>query len=95
MDEVESGKLLTVTHTFDIQGRGLVVAPDVDLGDEYQLEVEVELRRPDGTVLRATALGQMPMINPPNPRLRHMLLFRTLSKQDVPVGTQVWRAEKS
>lgn len=89
-------RLLTVTDTFAIEGRGLVLAPDVDLGSECQLTLTVELRRPDGSRLRATALAQVPFVSPPNPnrRLRHFLtLHADVGKDDVPIGTQVWAVD--
>lgn len=85
--------LLVVEETFAITGRGLIVAPDVDLGAEGQRRITVELRRPDGTVVRAEALAQVPMVSPLQPagrRLRHMLRFAGLTKSDVPIGTEVW-----
>ncbi|MBN2193315.1 MAG: hypothetical protein JW751_10910 [Polyangiaceae bacterium] len=90
-------RLLTVTDTFAIKGRGLVLAPDVDLGSEAQLALAVELRRPDGSRLSSTALAQVPFVTPPNPnrRLRHVLtLPADVGKDEVPVGTQVWVVEE-
>lgn len=81
--------LLVVEDTFDIQGRGIIVAPDVDLGARVQMEIRVALRRPDGEVLRAVALAQIPF-NIGGRRIQHELCFRTLSKQDLPRGTEVW-----
>ena len=80
--------LLVVEDTFAITGRGLIVAPDVDLGERHQLRLTVELHRPDGTVSTAEALAQVPFVNPSRPgaRSRHMLLFANLTKNDVPIG---------
>ncbi|RKH71573.1 hypothetical protein D7W81_07330 [Corallococcus aberystwythensis] len=81
-------RLLVVEQTFDIQNRGIIVVPDVDLGARAQVELRVALRRPDGDVLRAVALAQVPLGGRSRPR--HVLCFRTLSKQDIPPGTEVW-----
>ncbi|RKI45245.1 hypothetical protein D7X55_37670 [Corallococcus sp. AB049A] len=81
--------LLVVEDTFAIQGRGVLVVPDVDLGEQVQLEVRVALRRPEGDVLHAGALAQVPL-GSFRSRPRHVLCFRTLSKQDLPRGTEVW-----
>ncbi|WP_147442259.1 hypothetical protein [Corallococcus exercitus] len=78
-----------VEQTFDIQGRGILVVPDVDLGTRVQMELNVALRRPDGDVLSAVALAQIPL-GTFRSRPQHVLCFRTLSKQDLPRGTEVW-----
>ncbi|RKG65370.1 hypothetical protein D7W79_37965 [Corallococcus exercitus] len=82
-------RLLVVEQTFDIQGRGILVVPDVDLGTRVQMELNVALRRPDGDVLSAVALAQIPL-GTFRSRPQHVLCFRTLSKQDLPRGTEVW-----
>ncbi|WP_206787893.1 hypothetical protein [Corallococcus sp. NCSPR001] len=82
-------RLLVVEDAFDIQGRGILVAPDVDMGERGQLEIRVALRRPDGDVLEAVALAQIPL-GSFRSRPQHVLCFSTLSKQDLPAGTEVW-----
>ncbi len=86
--------LLVVEDTFAITGRGLIVAPDVDLGPAVQYRILVELRRPDASTCRVDAIAQQPLVGgqhvPDRGRKKHMLLFQTLSKQDVPIGTEVW-----
>ncbi|NPC75446.1 hypothetical protein HPP05_37460 [Corallococcus exiguus] len=80
-----------VEDAFDIRGRGIIVVPDVDLGTRVQMELNVALRRPDGDILSAIAFAQVPLIkNQGRRRIQHELCFRTLSKQDVPPGTEVW-----
>ncbi|RKI64864.1 hypothetical protein D7X55_17310 [Corallococcus sp. AB049A] len=81
--------LLVVEDTFDIQARGVLVVPDVDLGEKGQLEVRVALRRPEGNVLQSVALAQIPL-GSFRSKPQHVLCFRTLSKQDLPRGTEVW-----
>ncbi|WP_338263209.1 hypothetical protein [Corallococcus caeni] len=78
-----------VEQTFDIQGRGILVTPDVDLGARAQVEFTVVLRRPEGDVREAVALAQVPL-GTFRSRPQHVLCFRTLSKQDLPAGTEVW-----
>ncbi|NNB91845.1 hypothetical protein HJC22_39760 [Corallococcus exiguus] len=77
-----------VEDTFDIQGRGILVVPEVDLGARAQMELRVALRRPEGDVLQAVALAQIPLGGRSRPQ--HVLCFGTLSKQDIPLGTEVW-----
>ncbi len=78
-----------VEDTFAITKRGVVVAPEVDLGDGRRT-ITVELRRPDGAVVRAEACAEIPFTNPPRLEARHVLRFATLSKADVPNGTEIW-----
>lgn len=88
--------LLVVEDTFALAGRGLAIAPDVDLGPPHQRHVTIELRRADGTRTRAEALAQIPFVDPPRgeSRRRHVLLFTTLAKADVPIGTELWLIEE-
>jgi hypothetical protein len=84
--------LLTVESTFLLEGYGLVVAPGPRFGEVEPGVVEVELRRPDGTVVRAT-LSLEYDFPVPTPPVRHWTpVFRSLGKDDVPVGTEVWIA---
>jgi hypothetical protein len=84
-------RLLTVTDTFLIAKRGLILAPDVDLGEPWRQTLSVELRRPDGTSLRTTARAEVPLDARPRDgrRIGHMLTLQ-LPKDAVPLGTEVW-----
>ncbi len=87
-------RLTVVEDVFAIAERGVVVAPDVDLGDGPPQTIVVELRRPDGSVVRAEARAEVPFFDPPRPHpARHVLRFATLSKQDLPRGTEIWTAD--
>ena len=83
--------LLTVEDTFQIQGRGLVVVPTPRVEDfRGPGTVPVELRRPDGSH-SAAELTVLPQFISPTPKvLRWACLFRSLTKSDVPIGTEVW-----
>jgi hypothetical protein len=90
--------LLVVEDTFAISGRGLIVAPRVDLGEgPIQRRLAVELRRPDGTRTRAEALGQLPFLYPHRVGESecHQLLFQHLGETDVPIGTEVWMIDET
>ncbi len=83
--------LAVVAETFAIVQRGVIVTPGVDLAAGAARTFVVELRRPDGSVARAEARADLPFFNPPSPRApRHMLRFETLSKDDLPPGTEIW-----
>lgn len=87
--------LVVVEDVFAITDRGVIVAPDVDLGGPAR-SIAVELRRPDGTTIHAEARAEVPFVNPPiiPPRARHVLRFASLTKSDVPAGTEIWVAEE-
>ena len=89
--------LLVVEETFAIAGRDVIVAPDVKLDDSSPRAMSVELRRPDGTTVSAEALVEIPFIDPPRLPLtiRHVLRLTNLTKQDIPIGTQIWATELS
>ncbi|HEX8210144.1 MAG TPA: hypothetical protein VF584_08145 [Longimicrobium sp.] len=85
-------KLLTVEESFEVAGRGLIVIPvPIVAAVPGPADLDVELRRPDGSRRDAVlsilhAFGQ-----PPTPEPRRVCLFRGLRKEDVPPGTEIWR----
>ena len=83
--------LMTVEDRFQIASRGLVVVPG-PLVTEFAgpASLNVELRRPDGSIAHALLLIQHQFQTPPSPERRWASVFTTLSKQDVPVGTEIW-----
>ncbi|MEZ4258906.1 MAG: hypothetical protein R3B36_07545 [Polyangiaceae bacterium] len=82
--------LLTVEDTFDIRGRGLVLAPFLPLDDACPRPFSLELHRPDGTIRWASARAQVAFIDPPPKEPKVHLLLLDAQKSDVPVGTKVW-----
>ena len=84
-------RLLKVEDTFLIEGRGLVVVPGPAIEDvRGSGDISVELRCPDGTRLVAL-LNLSPVFQTPPPLVhRWACIFRTLRKEDVPVGTEIW-----
>ena len=83
--------LMTVEDAFEIAGRGLIVVPGplaIDFPGAANLQAE--LRRPDGSIASAPLLIQHYFQTPPPKEYRWGCSFPTLSKQDVPVGTEVW-----
>jgi hypothetical protein len=87
--------LLTVEDTFLIESRGLVVIPAPAV-DEVRGpgDVQVELLKPDGSKLSATLTLMSEFLYPPPPVLRWCCVFKSLSKMDVPIGTEIWCDEK-
>lgn len=87
--------LLVVEGVFAVAGRGVLIVPDIALHGPAMIQLQVELRRPDGTSLVIDALAHLPTVAPlqlPS-RTRHVLLLPGLTKADVPIGTEVWLAE--
>jgi CheY-like chemotaxis protein len=87
----QSKLLFAVEETFDIDGRGLVVAsgPQTRLGvhSSFQNGAPVCLKRPDGTIIENTAYLE---IYSPNKRKIFALSLPGLTVADVPRGTEVW-----
>ena len=83
--------LTTVEDAFEITGRGLIVVPG-PLAKDFPgaAKLLAELRRPDGSVLSAPLQVQHFFQTPPPKEYRWGCVFPTLSKRDVPAGTEVW-----
>ena len=83
--------LVAVEDTFEITGRGLVVVPG-PLTQDFAgpAKVQVVLHRPDGSRMSAPLLIQYHFQTPPPKEYRWACIFTTLSKQDVPIGTEIW-----
>lgn len=83
--------LFTVVDTFLIENRGLVLAADVKR-DRVGLRVgeSIELRRPDGSAIVSKVAGIVRFVPYDRERALDILLPPDISKEDVPVGTQVW-----
>lgn len=85
-----SRRLFTVSDTFTIRGRGLVPVPGfVPVGEErFRVGDPLLLKRPDGSEVR-TAIGGLELLDP-NPNRDVVVLLKELTKDDVPIGTEVW-----
>jgi hypothetical protein len=82
--------LFTVEDTFIIKGPGLIPVPGVvPIGKErFRIGDPLLLKRPDGTSLGATIDGLELLC--PNPRGDVVILLKDFSKENTPVGTEVW-----
>ena len=85
--------LLVVEDTFLIQGRGIVPVPGIiPIGSErFRIGGTLVLRRPDGTEL-TTRVGGLELFDP-NPRGDVVVLLKDLSKEEIPIGTEVWSVD--
>ena len=84
-------KLLTVDDTFLIEGRGVIVTPKIPV-DAYSgaCSRAVTLRTPDGRERTARASLDIPRVSPAPPSYYYLCLLADLTKDDVPIGTEVW-----
>lgn len=84
-------RLLTIEDTFFISGRGLVVVPG-PLEEEFAgpRNMEVELRKPDGSVGQARLTVTYHFQSPPARERRWLCTLDAQSKAEVPIGTEVW-----
>ena len=92
--------MLRVEDTFLVEGRGLIVAPS-PLLSEYSgtTKLDVTLVKPDRTELTACLSFYRVHVNtsPPLPpdKYRWGCMFHHLSKDDVPIGTEIWYDESA
>ncbi len=86
--------LVTVEETFTIPGRFLVVLPSVspDFSGGKRIKgyqtISVRLVHKDGTEEKTEAALCWEHINPIGIRL--MCIFPSATKEEVPIGTQIW-----
>jgi hypothetical protein len=87
-------RLFIVEDTFLIEGRGLVPIPGViPQGNElFRVGDPVLLNRPDGSEIR-WQIGGLELITGGPPRHDVIILLKDLSKDNVPLGTEIWSAE--
>jgi translation elongation factor EF-Tu-like GTPase len=85
--------LFVVEDTFFIKGRGLVLVPGIVLQGDERLRVgdPILLKRPDGSFFES-AIGGIEMIygTPPSSKQNVHILLKDLTKEDVPIGSEVW-----
>ena len=88
MSEFAPTYLGTVEDVFEIRGRGCVVVPDA-LATPVEARTQIELRRPEGSVVR-TEIIQTEPIKKGSDRVAFMIA-PGLGKSEIPKGTQIWR----
>jgi hypothetical protein len=88
--------LFKVEHCFAIRNRGVVMLPGIVPQGNERVRVgdSLQLRRPDGTAVR-TSIAGLEFTNPmPANHALAVVLPTQLTKDDVPVGTEVWSISK-
>lgn len=86
----------TVTDTFLIEGRGLILSPFFPL-DPYQFDgwEHVRIETPDGRTFEADADVEIPHVRPTPNVFQATFVIRGAQKADVPIGSRVSLASKS
>jgi len=83
-------RVFTVTDTFTVTGRGLVLLPGlIPIGTErFRAGDPILLRSPNGRETR-TSIGALELPHP-NPKCEVLIMLKEIAKDDVPIGTEVW-----
>lgn len=87
----------TVLDTFEIKGRGVVVALDIpedsiERADRLRVGEALEIIC-GGDVVARTAITGIDFLSPPPPKNRAGFLLRDVMKADIPIGAEVWTAD--
>jgi hypothetical protein len=88
-------RLFTVTDTFFVQGRGLVLVPGITLVGEERFKVgdPLLLQRPNGTE-SIISIGGLEFLCP-NPNREVVVMLSGSGNEDVPIGTEVWSVDSA
>jgi hypothetical protein len=87
--------LFIVDDVFDISGQSVIPTPGVPVSIRgIRNGLPIELRRPDGTVLQ-TEIASVPMLDPYDPKRPTQIALRGITKQDIPVGTEIWMGDET
>jgi len=91
MEQTHKIKLLTVEDAFLIEGRGVLVTPQIPV-DAYSgpRSPLISLRKPDGQESTATAWLDIPRVNPQPKAFYYLCMIAGVTKDDVPIGTEIW-----
>ena len=84
--------LVVVAEAFPARGSGVHVTPRITVHSAPREAFAVRLRRPDGHETTAMAALDVAHIRGPNGAFA-MVRLLGLSPDDVPVGTEIWRAD--
>ena len=88
-------QLIVVEETFELKDGTLHFAPAVPFAvtDRARLKPgdQLELRRPDGTIVR-TRLQSFDFLVPSHEKIG-ICVNKPLTKADIPVGTEVWKVD--
>lgn len=79
-----------VSDTFEIEGRGLILAPFFP-ADRYRFDSKerVRVETPEGKVFEADAEFEIPYVSPKPQVFQFVCVLRSAQKADLPVGSSV------
>jgi hypothetical protein len=86
----------TVTDTFLIEGRGLILSPFFPV-DKFQFDSNepVRIETPDGHSFGADDDFEIPFVRPTPTVLKSLCVLRNVQKSDVPIGSKVLLLNKT
>jgi hypothetical protein len=88
--------LFTVTETFAVPGRGVVLLPELKpVGEEnFKVGDPLRLRRPSG-VEDSVRIGALEILKPLDGGCQLAVMLTGMEQHDIPVGTEVWSANET
>jgi len=88
--------LFTVTEAFTVAGRGVVLLPELNFVGEEKFRVgeSLRLRFADGAE-ELVQIGGLEFLCPLHGKCQLVMMLSGKSKEDIPIGTEVWGIEKS
>jgi len=86
--------LSKVEDSFELPGRGCIIVPGVpDPGTMVpvvRVKDKIQLRKPDGQIVDTHVAGIEILCGPNARHCNPILLPKDVSREDVPIGTEVW-----
>jgi len=88
--------LTTVIDTFDVTGRGLIIAPSFPLTEyKFDKEERIRIETPDGQEFVCDSYFQVPFLHPTPKVLSACCTLLKVSKHQVPIGSKIFIVNKS
>lgn len=83
--------LCIVEDTFDIKGRGLVIAPIFPVSTHhFEREMQVLVIRSDEKTILCHARFEVPFLSPPPKQIFYCCTLLGVTKENVPINSQLW-----
>lgn len=83
--------LTIVEDTFDIKGRGLIIAPSFPVSEyKFNTEEKVRIETPNGNVIFCSAYFQVPFQSPRPKIISFCCALLKASKEQVPIGSKIF-----
>ena len=87
-----SRRLFIVEDAFHIEGRGVAPVPGIipEGSERFRIGDSIQLRRPDGSTQQCIIAG-IDLFS--NPKLDFPILITGITKDAIPIGTEVWSVD--